>query len=724
MTEASGHSDQPGLFSADAASEKLYSRLAELEAVRRADIEITRQVTRSEAWYVVHDPVTFRHHRMSVQDYQIFAGIQQHRTLDECFRELVKRKVVDETDTEKFYAWVVQLNRLGLISLPIDTGRVLHERSVEKKIAGRTAKLAGIMFYRMPLWSPDAFLRRTLNLVAPLFTRVALMIWLFVMCISCLYVWQHGNELSDPFRYASATQSALLMAGLLVVLKGVHEFGHAYACRYFGGRVPEMGMFFIVFTPCAYVDASASWSFADRRRRIIVALAGMYFESIAAVGALVLWGLSGPGLVKAAAHQALMLATIVTIGFNVNPLMKFDGYYVLADLLGMPELRNDAIHEWKRCVKRFLYGVRLPSAAQTRNESAGLTVFGCLLSMYKVTVIVGISTLIAAIPVIGLPMGLTFFVSFFWQLLGKFVRYTMTSEELQWRRVRGVAVAATGIFGGLGILFYLPSPAMTAAYGVVRHEFRQTLHAGADGVLDSVAARHGQTVAAGQEICRLSSDLLDAEAKRLTAALTDADLEMRAMMSEEPARYQTAMLALAQVRSRYRQVSLDQEAMTAVAPTQGQVFVAPILQRPGSWVRQGEVLAVIGHGRRIVDAVISEEEAIAGLPKPGDRVQVWPEGGIGHPVRGVLLEVSPAARKEIRETSLISNAGGPVEVHPETEESDLAWFSIRVLLENELEASVCDGVRAVVKLDVERPPIGFSILRACCRMRDSFLMAK
>ncbi len=724
MTEKLRESDDPGLFSAEAASEELYSRLAELEAVRRSDLEITRQVSRSGAWYVVHDPVTFRHHRLSVKDYQIFAALQPGRTLDECFQSLIRQNVVDESENEQFYAWVVQLNRLGLVTLPIDTGRVLHSRSVEKTSAGRRAKLAGIMFYRMPLWSPDAFLRRTLRFVAPLFTRVALVIWLIAMYVSCLYVWKHGSELADPFRYASATQSALLMAGLLVVLKGVHEFGHAYACRYFGGRVPEMGMFFIVFTPCAYVDASASWSFTDRRRRIIVALAGMYFESIAAIGALILWSLSGPGLVKAAAHQALMLATIVTIGFNVNPLMKFDGYYILADLLGMPELRNDGIWEWKRYVKRFLYGLQFPSVAQSAKESLGLALFGCSLSAYKVTVIVSISAMIAGLPVIGLPLGLIFFVSFFWQLLGRFVRYSMTSDELAACRFRGIAVAAAGIFGGIGVLFHLPAPGMTTAHGVVRHEFRETLHAQVDGFLESVAAEHGQAVVAGQEICRLSSDALDAEAQRLTEALVDAELEARTLMSEAPAQYQLAIQSLDQVRSRYRQVDRNLAAMTALAPTQGQIFASPVLKVPGSWVRQGEVLAVIGHGRRVVDAVISEEDAIAGLPEPGDRVHVWPEGSEQHSVRGVLLDISPAARKTVSEASLKSIAGGPVEVHSESEESDLAWFSFRVLLEDELDASVCDGVRVVVKLEVERPPIGFSIVRSCCRLRDSFLMSR
>jgi len=580
------------------------------------------------------------------------------------------------------------------------------------------------MFHRMSLWSPDAFLRRTMHLISPLFSRLAVVIWAAAMMFSAVFVWQHMTELADPFRYASAGQSALLMAVLLVVLKGVHEFGHAYGCRYFGGSVPEMGLFFIVGTPCAYVDASASWGFPQRNRRIIVAMAGMYFESIAAMGALALWSLSGPGLVKAAAHQALMLATVVTIGFNINPLMKFDGYYALADVLGMPELRNDSIYEWKRCVKRILYGLRTPSIAKTSRESFGLAFFGCCLAIYKITVIVGISIMITGIPVIGLPVGLVFFVSFFWQMLGKYVRYTMTSNELDSCRARGLAVAAVGFFGGIGFLFYVPSPGMTAAYGVVHHEFRQTLHANADGVLQSVSVDQGQQVRSGQRICQLTSEQMTAEAGRLNGELAESELMVRSTMTEEPAEYQLAVHRLTQVRSRQQELQAELRALAPVALVDGQVLLQPVLRVPGSWVRKGDALAVVGHGRRIVDAIINEEEAVAGLPEAGDEVQVWLEAGGGQLLQGVLIDIAPAARRSNYEESLTSIAGGPVEVHPETDKSDLAWFSLRILLMEEPEGFVCDGVRAVVKLDVERPPIGFSVYRSCCRLRDSFLMAK
>jgi len=713
----------PGLFSADAACEQLYSRLAELNAVRRSDLEITRQVSHSEVWYVVHDVVTFKHHRLSLTDYQIFAGIQESQTLQECFNGLVRNGVLEESESESYYAWIVQLNRLGLVSLPIDTGHILHARAVQKRVSERRAKVAGLLFHRMPLWSPDAFLRRTLGLAAPLFSRTAAAIWVIAMVCSGIFVWQHWHDLTDPFQHTSAAQSAVLMGVLLVVLKGFHEFGHAYACRYFGGRVPEMGMFFIVGTPCAYVDASAAWSFQKRHQRIVVALAGMYFESMIAMGALLLWCLSGPSLFRAAAHQALMLATVVTIGFNINPLMKFDGYYALADLLGMPELRNNALHEWKRVAKRLLYGLRSPSVARSRRESIGLAVFGCSIAIYKVTVIVGISFLIAGLPVIGLPVALVFFVSFFWQMLGKFVRYTMTARELEPCRLRGLSVATFGLFGGIGLVFYMPSPGMTAAHGVVRHEFQQALHADADGRLESVAVEEGQQVASGQVICQLSSDRLLADADRLKSEVIGSAFKVRSVVGQQPADYMAAIEQHRQHELRHQEVEKQLQSLTMAAPTDGQVVLSPVLETPGTWVRQGDEVAVIGHGRRMVDAMISEDEVYVGLLQPGDHVEVRLEGGPKQVLHGILLEISPAAQTSVKEASLTSMAGGPIEVHPETSESNLAWFSLRILLEDVSDSAVHDGVTAIVKLNVKRPPIGFSVYRSCCRVRDSFLMA-
>lgn len=721
--ESARQSEPAGLFSGDTDCDDLYRRLAALEAVRRSDLEVTRNVSGATAWYLVHDPVTFRHHRMSASDYQMFAEIQPERSLGVCFQRLVAKGALKDADADRFFGWIVQLHRLGVISLPIETGSLLHRRSVEKRRIAKRFRLTNILFYRLPLFSPDAFLHRTVKLVAPLFSRLAVVIWLLAMLFCGTFVWQHLSELADPFRYASASQSAVLMVILLVVLKGVHEFGHAFACRHFGGAVPEMGVFFIVFTPCAYIDASASWGFRQRHRRIAVALAGMYFESIAAMGALLLWSCSDPSLIKAAAHQALLLATVVTVGFNINPLMKFDGYYVLADLLGIPQLRGDAISEWKRCVRRILYGVSTPSLAATRRGSLGLAVFGCCVVVYKLTVILGISLLIVELPLIGPPLGLFFILSFCWQKLWKFVRYTVSSRELESCRLRAGTVAVLAASAVFGVILHVPSPEMTAAHGILRYQFHETLYAPGHGRLESLDVIPGQTVDAGQPVCRLVSSGLQQEEQYSQAALAAALLDVRSSVGESPAEYAAAVAKYCQQESRHRLQAEEMQAQTLVAPVQGQVIQSDLLLQSGVWVEQGTAVAVIGHGLRVVDAVISEEATDGRLPDRGDIVEVRVEGCSQRLANGEVLEVSPVARNEVPIPALASQFGGPVESGAALDESKQAWFSIRVLLSETGEVPVFDGVRAVVKINAERPPVGVSVYRACCRFRDSFLMA-
>ena len=153
---------------------------------------------------------------------------------------------------------------------------------------------------------------------------------------------------------------------LLVGLKTFHELGHAYACKRFGGTVPEMGAMIMMGTPCAYVDASSSWSFPKRWHRMIVALAGMYFESMLAMVALVVWLCTDTGQLHSAAQYAIVLSTVVTIGFNANPLMRYDGYFILCDLLNFPNLHRDAKASSSSFIKWILYGIESKPVSENR----------------------------------------------------------------------------------------------------------------------------------------------------------------------------------------------------------------------------------------------------------------------------------------------------------------------------------------------------------------------
>ncbi|MCA8956960.1 MAG: hypothetical protein KDC87_12860, partial [Planctomycetes bacterium] len=292
----------------------------------RRDLRVTRQVTRRGPRYVIHDPIAFSNHAFTAGDYRVLTAIVPQQTLAEVFARLAQDGVVGADDKQGFYEFVLWLHDAALVQLPIGNPDALFERYQRKQASRRSALLRAFLSLRVPLCNPDAFLQRTLRYTGWLFGAPGLIMWcglLLLVAWKCLGRFgELFGQSADMLRLANLPVLWLALVGL----KALHEFGHAYACRKRGGAVPEMGVVFILMTPCAYVDATSSWQL-DRRGRIAVALGGMYVESIVAGIFALVWAGTQPGLMHDLALNVVVLASVTTLLLNINPLMKFDGYY-------------------------------------------------------------------------------------------------------------------------------------------------------------------------------------------------------------------------------------------------------------------------------------------------------------------------------------------------------------------------------------------------------------
>ena len=327
------------------ATKTIAQRLGPVQAGLRSDLEVTRHLFRGQPQYIVRDPLTFQTHQFSQYDYQILVALNDSERLEETFQKLVDEEHLAAGQEDDFYQFILTLHRLNYLILPISDGKLLYERFAVRQRSARWRQVTGFLFLRVPLVNPDAFLDRTADFVRPLFTRTAFFLWMLMMFTGLGLLVRRWDAFKDPMHSMLANETLLFIWVALIGLKVIHEFGHAYACKIFGGKVPEMGAFFIAFTPCAYMDASAAWGFSRIRHRVIVSLAGMYFESVMAFVALLVWCWTADPLISSCAHHVVVLSTAVTIGFNINPLMRYDGYYVLSDLVGIPNLRQRSIEQ-------------------------------------------------------------------------------------------------------------------------------------------------------------------------------------------------------------------------------------------------------------------------------------------------------------------------------------------------------------------------------------------
>ena len=221
-------------------------------------------------------------------------------------------------------------------NLPPDTAALFERLHEEERREARSQR--NPVSFRVPLLDPDAFLERWLPWVQPIFTRAGALLTALAIAAAALVALQHTPELLAASDSLLEPESVLALWFSYPVVKVVHELGHAFAVKRWGGSVHEIGVMFLVFLPVPYVDASASAVFPEKHRRMVVSAAGIAVELIMASVALFVWLVVEPGFVRHLAYAVMLVGGVSTLLFNGNPLLRFDGYYVLADAIEIPNL--------------------------------------------------------------------------------------------------------------------------------------------------------------------------------------------------------------------------------------------------------------------------------------------------------------------------------------------------------------------------------------------------
>ncbi|MCA8961443.1 MAG: site-2 protease family protein, partial [Planctomycetes bacterium] len=283
-------------------------RLGDVQVGLRPELDFSRHLFRGEVSYIVRDPITFQSHRLDVDDYVVLTELHEDTKLGTAFRTLVEKGELEESDEDRFYEFILSLHQLGFLNLPISDGDRLYRRFAAKRAARRKQRWMSIFFFPAPLWNPDAFLERTIPVARALYSRTALVLWSLLQVLALVAVTANWHRFKAQFGGFFQVENLAVLWGTMIALKVVHEFGHAYACKRFGGHVPEMGVYFILLTPCAYVDATSAWSLTRRWQRLVVNFGGMYFELTIAAIAAVFWCMTPPRLASSVLHNIVLLA--------------------------------------------------------------------------------------------------------------------------------------------------------------------------------------------------------------------------------------------------------------------------------------------------------------------------------------------------------------------------------------------------------------------------------
>jgi putative peptide zinc metalloprotease protein len=538
----------------------------------RKDLRSEPQLFGGEPCFVIKDPVSLAYFRLSPRQFQVLQ-LADGRTAPEICDAVRRQTGHDELDLAAVDRTLQRFVGAGLIRHEIlGQGATLYEHSLQLKAARSRSLLGGLLYFRLPGIDPEPILKRIHPWLKWIYSPTAVCAAVALMLFAAGYTLVHGDEFLVRIRRESleqflSVQTILWLWLALGFSKVCHEFGHGLTCRHFGGECHEMGILFLVFSPCLYCDASDAWTMPDKWRRIAVSAGGIYVELVIASLATLTWWQTNPGVVHNIALALMTLCSLNTFLLNANPLMRFDGYYILSDLLEVPNLRQKAQHAWQTFVDRHVLGLETPAAELSslgrRRWPFLAYAVGCWL--YQWCLCVGIlwffytvlkpyrlgslGVMLAAIVAVQI------LLTPLWRNARRWRQACRRSDDVRWARpllaaccLAGLAVAAV----------HVPIPHRVKAAATIRAVGQRSIVVRGAGRVESISVHNGDRVHAGDILAQLADPHLEAEIARLTfetRRLQHVAEKFAALgrPADEEATQESLTLVQKELKSRHRQ---------------------------------------------------------------------------------------------------------------------------------------------------------------------------
>jgi len=711
MTSASFHSDA-------------WYRVEHLVPRLQPQARIHRQRYRGSAWYVMHDPASGRLHRFTPAAYLVIGLMDGQRNIDQIWKLALDRLGDDAPSQDEIVGLLSQLHGADLLQSDVapDLEDLLkRERKQRRQIWVKN--LQSPMSLRLPLWDPDAFLTRTVPALRWAFTPLGAVLWLALVLPALVLAGVHWSELTGNMAdRVLALDNLLLLLVVFPAVKAVHELAHGWAVKAGGGEVHEMGLMLLVLAPIPYVDASASTAFRSKLARAVVGAAGMLAELVLAALAMFAWLALEPGLARSIAFNVMLVAGVSTLVFNANPLLRYDGYYILCDLAELPNLGQRATKYWGWLVQRHAFGARDAEEPQeSPSEKRWMVFYGVASWLYRMFVLLVIALFVAEqFFFVGVLLALWAVASGLVWPLAKNLKFVATAPVLQRRRGRAVGVTAAGAVLLALLLGAVPVPLTTLTEGVVWVPEQAQLRARADGFVTRRLAEPGAIVKAGEPLLELDDPELWAQqaaqrarVERLQAQLASELVDNRALASATAEALEQEQGALVRLEERIDNLVVE-------AGVGGRLVLPRATDLDGRFVKKGEALGFVLDGAlRTVQVVVTQQD-IDLVRSRLVQVQVRVADRLESAIDARIVREVPGGSDRLPSRALALDGGGRIAVDPSDKEGTRT-LARHFQFELELPGSVTDlqlGTRVHVRFEHQSEPVAQQVWR---RVRQLFL---
>lgn len=637
-----------------------------LEATLKLRTELKFDTRREgeNTFVVVEDPVRSKYFQIGTTEYEFLAALDGQRSTADILSTINAdgQTKISPEQAVTISQWLVQSNLI--ISDTMDaTNRIKTQLKAVNSQAWMN-KINPISF-KVTLFNPNHLLSAAHRWFDWLFSKWFFTLWIAV-CLWALKIgYSQWPELKDASHGILSGTSWISLLVFWLLLKVVHEFAHGISCKRYGGEVPEAGVLFLLFTPMAFVNVTSMWRFSNRWQRIVVAAAGMYVELFISFIALIVWS-NANGLTADIAYNVFLMSSITTVLFNANPLMRFDGYFILSDLVNIPNLYTKGTGWFGDRVKHVLLGTAKTPNLFAAHESRIVKCYGSLAFFWKISISIG---LIIASSVmfngVGLILGALGVVLWFGIPLMK--QYQMHCGADARKPLNRGRTLLSGVFAGLivaALFWILKAPATKSAPALVRFADETLLRSAADGFVDEVLIQSGDTVTQGQPLLRLRNDELTLELDSLTDEVEAVTIQQRIhRQQKELVLASVEAEKLAGLKKQLAEKQEQSQGLIVRSPLTGFAWRRNLNHLRGSFVQRGDELLTVAK-RDTKELLVSVDQ------RDFESIQLNQNQPLRIVLPGVetfastIERVDPRASNMPVHRSLCADAGGPLPLKP------------------------------------------------------------
>ena len=637
----------------------------------RQDIKIYRGPDDADGspTYNLYDPVRVQYFQISWTEAIILQNLRPGITLSQ-LTDRINKTATFKVTPDEVKNFLLDASRLNILATARASEEVLKEAQMRKRNPF-VWFIYYYLYFRVPLINPDAFLARTLKYVTPLASRTAITIYTAITMMGLTQLVGRFDEFLHTFTYFFNFEGLFVYAVAIICIKLIHEFAHAYTAKYFGLHVPAMGAAFIVLWPVLYTDVTDGWKLRKRSERLAISFAGIAVELTIAGVATLGWAFSEPGLMQSVFFVVSSTTWISTLLINLNPAMRFDGYYILCDLSGIDNLQMRAFAFTRWQLRKWLLGLDVPAPEEliTPKRRYGLVAYSIYTWLYRLTLYTTIAVFIYY--KFTKSLGILLFLL----EIGIFIIGPIISELRQLSahypniKVNPRLATTMSIVGLLAVWFFMPFPHQEKFAAITAPYKEQVIYIPQDGIVKKIYGKLNAQTTPGQTLIELDSPQLNLtiEKGKSEAEIVKSQISVIELNPNDLSFLPEKESELASLDAKTQGLLYEKNQLMIKANISGTIYDWDNNLRVGETIAKNQIIGRIAPLDKI-NVVCYVPEILVNDLKIGDDV-TFRIGSTFEDIPGKITEISPERAQALIYPQLASINKGPLPVSDEPQKN-------------------------------------------------------